>query len=263
MTDEVKAPATAGSSTGDEKRYTDPYGLYRQWFNVLEEAWEGVGGDSVNSAELTELWRRWFETTIGSQTGATNAANGFVYNLAPLWQDMAEDISEKMLSGEALPEDPLRFFLRWYSATNEKWSKTADELLKKDEVLESISRFFETYARSHGEIRRASEEGLKNLRIPTRSDIARVAKLVVAVENKVDRIEEAFEEFIYGQSEPAAAGDVENLEKRMDRLEGKMDRILAVLEKIEAGEDSNPSGTSQGPTTKTPDKTTTPTGGYT
>jgi hypothetical protein len=62
----------------------------------------------------------------------------------------------------------------------------------------------------------------------------------VLVENKVDRIEEAFEEFIHGDSEPATAGAVDNLEERMNRLEGKMDRILAALERIEAGGEQDP-----------------------
>lgn len=198
MTDEVKIHAAADSPT-DEKRYPDPHGLYRRWFDPSEDARDGADAGSVSADELTELWRRWFE-------GAEK--NGFAGSMAPLWKEMAEDLSAEMLSGETLPEDPLRFFLRWYDATSEKWSKIADELLKKDEVLESTSRFLETHARSHGEFRRVSEEGLKNLQIPTRSDVARVARLVVGVENKVDRLEE-----------------------RMDRLEGKVDRLLAALEK--------------------------------
>jgi hypothetical protein len=169
--------------------------------------------------------------------------------MASLWEEMAEDISQKMLSEEALPEDPLRFFLQWYNDTNERWSKTADELLRKGEVLESASHFFETHARSYGKLRRTGEEGLNNLQISTRSDVARVGRLVVVVENKVDRMEEAFEEFIHGDSEPATAGAVGSLEERMDRLEGKMDRILDALEKMEAGSDPDPPENPRGSST--------------
>jgi polyhydroxyalkanoic acid synthase PhaR subunit len=112
-------------------------------------------------------------------------------------------------------------------------------LLRREEFLESMGRFFETYARSEAELRHASEEGLKNRGVPTRSDVARVAKLVVVVENKVDRIEEALEELAYGDSGPATAGAaVNSLEERMDRLEGKMDRILATLGKL-VGDDED------------------------
>ncbi len=237
MTDEVRVHPAADRPANDEKRYPDPYDLYRLWFGTAED---GSDEDSVSFAELRELWKRWFEAT----TGAAEIENGFVSIMAPLWSEMAQDISARMLSREDLPEDPIKFFLRWYGATSEKWSKTADDLLKKDEVLEAMSRFFETYARSHGQLRHASEEGLKNLRLPARSDVARVARLVRTVEDKVDRIEEAFEEFIYGDAEPATAGAVGGLEERMDRLEGKMDRILAALKELGAG------GTSRGTTTK-------------
>jgi polyhydroxyalkanoic acid synthase PhaR subunit len=231
VADKIKTREAAGTTT-DEKRYPDPYGLYRRWFSTSVDIRNGAGEDTISATELVELWRRWFEAKAGPQRRVVGAEDDFLESMAPLWKEMAEDISAKMLSGETLPEDPLRFFLQWYNETSEKWSKAADKLLRKDETLESMSLFFEAYVRSHGEILRGSEERSKNLRIPTSSDVARVAKLVVVVENKVDRIEEAFEEFIYGDSELATAGSVDGLSKRMDQLESKMDRILAALEKL-------------------------------
>lgn len=249
MTDKVKSRAAAGSQDG-EKRRPDPYGLYQQWFDVLKNNREGA--DQVSSTELGELWRRWFEATVSSQAGSKETGNGFPDAMTSLWTEMAEDISAKMLSEETLPEDPLRFFLRWYKDTEEKWSEAADELLRKSEILEQAGHSIEVYARSYRELRRASVEGSKNLQVPTRSDITGVAKLVVGVENKVDRIEEALEEFIHGDSELATAGAVAEtvggLEERMNQLESKMDRILAALEKV--GADENPgSDPSTGPAT--------------
>jgi polyhydroxyalkanoic acid synthase PhaR subunit len=232
VTDKAKTQE-AGRSPTDEKRYQDPYGLYRRWFNASEDVGNEANEGTVSPEELAKLWKRWFEAVAEPQRGVAEAKDGLLESLTPLWTEMAEDISAEMLSEEALPEDPLRFFLRWYNDTNERWSKAADELLREDETVESIGRSFEAYARSYKQFSRVAEEGLKNLRVPTRSDVARVAKLVVVVENKVDRIEEAFEEFIYGGSRPATAGAVGNLEERMDRLEDKMDRILAALENLE------------------------------
>lgn len=212
MTDEAKDRPNASSPAGEEQ-HPDPYGLYRRWFDISEEARNAANEGTVNRAEIRDLWRRWFETTISPLNGAAEAKSGFPDSVASLWTEMAEDVSAKMLSEESLPEDPLRFFLQWYNDTEERWSEAADELLRNDEVLEESVRGLETSARSYQELRHASEEGLKNLQVPTRSDVARVAKLVVGVEDKVDRIEEAFEEFIYGDSEPATAGSVGSLER--------------------------------------------------
>jgi polyhydroxyalkanoic acid synthase PhaR subunit len=224
---------TADSTIG-EKLYSDPYGLYRRWLGASEDVRDEANEGEVSSTELGELWRRWFEATAGPRSEALEPENGFMDEMAPLWKEMADDVSAKMLSGDSLPEDPVRFFVQWYNETEERWSETADELLRRDEILESMSRFFETYARSEAELRHASEEGLKNRRVPTRSDVARVAKLVVVVENKVDRIEEALEELAHDDSGAA----VNSLEERMDRLEGKMDRILAALGKL-VGDDED------------------------
>ena len=232
MADEENKRAAAESVTG-EKRYPDPYGLYRRWLGVSEDVRDEAYEGEVSSTELAELWRRWFETANGLRNGTSEAENGFTNSMAPLWKEMADDISAKMLSGESLPEEPVKFFLRWYNETEERWSETADRLIRRDEVLESMGRFFETYARSEAESRQASEEGLKNRGVPTRSDVTRVAKLVVVVENKVDRIEEALEDLVRGDSGSATAGAAVNgLEERMDRLEGKMDRILTALERL-------------------------------
>lgn len=246
MTDADKARAVA-RPVAEEERYPDPYGLYRRWFGVSEDVREGANESEVNSAELGEMWRRWFESTVGGPSGDSGAEKDLLGTLEPLWAEMAEDVSARMRSGETLPEDPIRFFLQWYNDTSEKWSKAADELLRKDEILKSTRHFVETYARSQRELYRTSEEGLKTFHIPTRSDVTRVARLIVVVENKVDRVEEALEEFIYGDAEPATAEAVGSLEERMNRLEGKMDRILATLERMEAtGIDQAPPRTTRG-----------------
>ena len=238
MADEENKRTAAESVTG-EKRYPDPYGLYRRWLGVSEDVRDEAYEGEVSSSELAELWRRWFETTNELRNGTSEAENGFANSMAPLWKEMADDISAKMLSGESLPEEPVKFFLRWYNETEERWSETADRLIRRDEVLESTGRFFETYARSEAESRQASEERVKNRGVPTRSDVTRVAKLVVVVENKVDRIEEALEDLVQGDSGSATAGAAVNgLEERMDRLEGKMDRILTALERL-GGDDQD------------------------
>ena len=218
----------AGESPVEREKHADPYGLYRRWF----EAWGGAPREDdgpMGADEIEELWRRWFAGTAkGLQGGAGNGPAG---SLGPLWDQMAESMRKEATSGGELPKDPVEFFLRWYGETNERWTEVADGLLKNEEVVESNARLQENFARSYRQLKHASEEGLRSLQIPSRSDVARVAKLVVGVENKVDRLEEAFGEFVYGGSEPATAESVRGLQERMDGLESKLDRVLAALEK--------------------------------
>ncbi len=160
----------------------------------------------------TELWKQWYETSSSQ------------------WLEMMEEARAKMLAGESLPADPFTFFKQWYEATSETWSKVVGDVIGTEKFVEATSRFLESYTSFARTLRRTNEEYFRNLQLPTRSDIARVAELVVALEEKVDRIEDAFEEFQEGP-QVAISEVVEGLSKRLDRVESKLDKVLATLEK--------------------------------
>jgi pyruvate/2-oxoglutarate dehydrogenase complex dihydrolipoamide acyltransferase (E2) component len=62
---------------------------------------------------------------------------------------------------------------------------------------------------------------LRNLQLPVREDVTRVAALVVALDEKVDKLEEAFEDFEDGFVEPATAESMAALEERLaERIAG-------------------------------------------
>ena len=47
---------TAGDSATGEKRYPDPYGLYRRWLGASKDVWDEANEGEVSSTELAELW---------------------------------------------------------------------------------------------------------------------------------------------------------------------------------------------------------------
>lgn len=233
MADEFGGHGREGSHPGEGGRYADPYGLYRRWFETRGGEAGSSTGSSVGADEIEEMWRHWFRETARGFRRTSPFGGGSAESLGPLWDRMARSMRDEVVSLGGLPEDPVEFFLRWYEATSKEWAEAAEKLLGEDEFLRSNARIGEDAARSYRELKRASEEGLKQLQVPSRSDLAGVAKLVVGVEDKLDRVADAFGEFVYGGSEPATAESVRGLEERMDRLEDKMDRILAALEKGE------------------------------
>ena len=252
----------------------DPYGLYRQWFNSLEDFQELLfdGGfrspaalrdgsgptlavnpsaaaqnraaaaqpavDAVKgqAVEAQNLWKQWFEATQDSWQKAAGLGQEAV-DLVPRWATMWDQIRNNLLSAEGYPTDPLQFATRWYNATSGPFSDFIGDLIEREEMLDTSSQLLQSYASFYKVFRRNSEEYLKSLQIPVRSDVTRVAGLVVALEDKVDRLEEAFEDFEYGYAEPATAesvGNVENrlanLESRLEGVEGKIDQLLTALE---------------------------------
>ena len=263
---------TLGTGQGNR---TDPYGLYRQWFNSMEDFQEllfdggfrspaaalrdGSGSTPVvnpaaaaqnpaaaaqpavdvvqgQAVEAQNLWKQWFAASRDSWQKATGLGREAV-DLLPRWVTMWDQIRNNFLSAEGYPTDPLQFATRWYNATSGPFSDFVGDLIEREEMLDTSSQFLQHYASFYKVFRRNSEEHLKRLQLPTRSDITRVAGLVVALEDKIDRLEEAFEDFEYGYAEPATAesvGNVENrlanLESRLEGVEGKIDQLLAALE---------------------------------
>ena len=216
--------------------YSDPFGLYRQWFEGAEIVRRQMTGDpaangteSAGKADPRELWRRWFDASVESWEKSAELG-GEMLNMTPRYFEMLEQARTNLMSAGSFPKDPLEFAVQWYNATSGPFSEFIQDVIEREEFLEPASEWLEHYASFYKLFARRSEEYLKSLQVPVRSDITRVAGLVVALEDKVDRLEEAFEEFEYGYAKPATAEELGELEKRFDRVEGKLDRLLAALE---------------------------------
>src|SRR5215208_3180890 len=216
--------------------YSDPFGLYRQWFEgaeIVRRQMTGApaanGTESAGQADPRELWRRWFDASVESWEKSAELG-GEMMNLTPRYFEMLEQARTNLMNVGSFPKDPLEFAVHWYNATSGPFSEFIQDVIEREEFLEPASEWLEHYASFYKLFARRSEEYLKSLQVPVRSDITRVAGLVVALEDKVDRLEEAFEEFEYGYAKPATAEELGELEKRFDRVEGKLDRLLAALE---------------------------------
>ena len=211
----------------------DPYGAYRRWFEGMREMQERMIGavpePVAGNPGANDLWQRWFELTTDSwQKSAEMGQNAM--EILPRWMQMLDEARTNLVAGGAPPSDPLQLAAQWYNATSGPFSDFVGDVIEREEFLEPSSRFLQSYASFYKVFKRNSEDYLKNLQLPVRSDISRIAGLVVNLEEKVDRIEEVLEDFEYGYAEPATSESVKELETRLGRVEGKLDRLLAALE---------------------------------
>jgi polyhydroxyalkanoic acid synthase PhaR subunit len=220
----------AGMPPGSGESYTDPYGLYGQWLGGMESLQrQMMDAHAAGDADPRELWRRWFDASVESWEKSAELG-GEMLNMTPRYFEMLEQARTNLMNAGSFPKDPLEFAVQWYNATSGPFSEFIQDVIEREEFLEPASEWLEHYASFYKLFARRSEEYLKSLQVPVRSDITRVAGLVVALEDKVDRLEEAFEEFEYGYAKPATAEELGELEKRFDRVEGKLDRLLAALD---------------------------------
>src|SRR5919107_1132155 len=218
---------------GGQDGQVDPYGMYRQWFDGMREMQERMIGavpePVAGNPGAQDIWQRWFEMTSDSwQRSAEMSQNAM--ELLPRWMQMLDEARTNLLAGGDPPNDPLQLAAQWYNATSGPYSDFVGDVIEREEFLEPSSQFLQSYASFYKVFKRNSEEYLKNLQLPVRSDITRIAGLVVNLEEKVDRIEEVLEDFEYGYAEPATTESIKRLETRLDRVEGKLDRLLIALE---------------------------------
>jgi polyhydroxyalkanoic acid synthase PhaR subunit len=218
---------------GAQGRQVDPYGAYRRWFEGVQEIQERMIGavpePVAGNPGANDLWRRWFELSLDSWKKSAEMGQNAM-EVLPRWMQMLDEARTNLLAGGAPPSDPLQLAAQWYNATSGPFSDFVGDVIEREEFLEPTSRFLQSYASFYKVFKRNSEDHLKNLQLPVRSDISRIAGLVVNLEEKVDRIEEVLEDFEYGYAEPATTESIERLETRLDRVEGKLDRLLAALE---------------------------------
>lgn len=237
--------------TGNGSKPADPLSLYEAWLKGVGDAQEQFARSARNPQEL---WKRWFETATEMWRKAAEVG-GDPLGLATQWAEMMEEARARLFAGAKLPVDPFTYFKEWYDATNETWSRLVGEVIGTERFMEISSEFLKSYTGFYGAMRRANEEYFRNLQLPTRSDIARVAGLVVNLEEKVDHIDGALEDFEDGAGsnlselpvvlQKLAAVEhleqrVESLEKRLDRVEGKLDAVLVALEKLAVAKPAAP-----------------------
>ena len=240
---------------GEKETYVDPYGVYQSRLQNMGEAREQMKANFFGMMDPKEAWQRWFDGMI-EEWRSTAQMGADPLGLTTHMLEMIEEARAKMQAEGNFPADPFTLFKQWYDATNEAWAKAIGEVIGTEKFMEGVSRFIESYTSFHRTFRRASEEYFRNLQLPTRSDVARVAELVIALEEKVERIEDAFEDFEDGyahlatsetvaglaeQLERVESKAVEGLAKRLDHVESKLDKVLATLKKIEAKEQAESS----------------------
>lgn len=247
---------------GGSESSVDPYGLYQQWVNgmqdtqkMMEDGAESIpqfggaasmgGMPNVDPAELRHNMQRWMDATADSYKRAMEAGRG-IMEITPEWMKVFEKSRQNFMQQEGIASDPVSFGVQWYNATSGPFAEFAEGALQRDDILGPASRFLESYSTFYNVFKQKAEENLGTLQMPSRSDVSRVASLVISLEDKVDRIEDAFEDFEYGYTEPASSESVEQLEGRMDRLEGKLDRLISAVEGMSSGGSSGSQTSSSG-----------------
>src|SRR5581483_1147002 len=218
---------------GSKPSQPDPLNMYHTWLKSVADAQEQFKN---HAGDPQELWKQWFETATEAWRKAAEVG-GDPLGLTTQWVEMMEESRARFLTGVRLPADPFTFFKQWYDATSETWSTVVGDIIGTEQFMKMSSEFLKSYISFYATMRRSNEEYFRNLQLPTRPDIARVAELVVNLEDKVDGLDSTLEDFEDSiESElghiPVALQKleaVERIEQRVEGLEKRLDRVESKL----------------------------------
>ena len=101
-------------------------------------------------------------------------------------------------SGEKLPPraggDPFELWRQVYEANERAWSAALERTLSTPAFAEAQGKLLETLLAAQKTARENVRTYLEMMNVPTREDISRVGELIVALEEKVDQLDDRLEQ---------------------------------------------------------------------
>jgi hypothetical protein len=165
--------------------------------------------DKSSFADPAAMWKQWQE-----------AWGTYYESSAKMWSNMLDESKQAATSGQFVPPDPFSFLQQWYDAASKSWAQAGGNAMSREQFMKAAGEFLEHYARFFSTLRHMNEEYLKNFQLPTRTDLSGIAELVVALEEKVDQVDDSVED------------ELAALHKRLEGIESKMDRLLDKLDQL-------------------------------
>jgi polyhydroxyalkanoic acid synthase PhaR subunit len=217
---------------GAKEGYADPYGLYRSWLKAVDDGQATQG--SLTALDAGETWKKWFEAT-GDIWRKSQELGTDPLGMTTRWIEIMEEARLKLLNGVSI--DPVASFKQWYDSSNEIWSKALEEIIGTEKFVEATNRYMESYTTFYKTFRRLNEDYFSHLQLTTRADLARVAEIIIALENKVDWIQDAFEDFQGQVPQIATLESIRALATHLESLEDKLQRLPEALQKIDTLDD--------------------------
>lgn len=202
------------------------------WMKTMNTVQERLINNAWGLLDPHEAWNLWLETTLNTWREVINMGYDPL-GLMASWVKMMEKLQERIQAGQPLAIGPFEMFEAWYDAMSIPWSRAVEENIASERFLAFAKPGLENYSHLIGTFRRASEAYFKTLQLPTHSDIARMAELIVGLEEKVDNIEETIEQAKEQQSKQDAAtmASIADVEQYLNQIQTRIENILTLLEK--------------------------------
>ena len=107
------------------------------------------------------------------------------------------------------PPDPFEVWRQIYETNERAWNAVLERTVNNPSFAESSGKILETFLAAQKTVRDNTRSYLEQINLPTREDIARLGELIVALEEKVDQVDDrlaTMEAILRAQMVPPSAG---------------------------------------------------------
>jgi polyhydroxyalkanoic acid synthase PhaR subunit len=88
------------------------------------------------------------------------------------------------------PSDPFELWRQIYETNERAWNAVLERTVNNPAFAESSGKILETFLSAQKTVRDNMRSYLEQINLPTREDIARLGELIVALEEKVDQLDD-------------------------------------------------------------------------
>jgi polyhydroxyalkanoic acid synthase PhaR subunit len=88
------------------------------------------------------------------------------------------------------PVDPFELWRQIYETNERAWNSVLERTVNNPAFAESSGKILETFLAAQKTVRDNMRSYLEQINLPTREDIARLGELIVALEEKVDQLDD-------------------------------------------------------------------------
>ncbi|WP_052947637.1 hypothetical protein [Aneurinibacillus tyrosinisolvens] len=99
-----------------------------------------------------------------------------------------------MLSDQTF--DPVQMWKSWYDMMEKTWGKSMDDWVKTNEYSALMGEYQKWFFYSQDQYKKMADQVLYENNIPNKNEIARVAELVIQLEEKVEKLDERLDDDI-------------------------------------------------------------------
>lgn len=129
-------------------------------------------------------------------------------------------MTDKQQGAGTGPFDPFTAWQQWAKAGEEFWSRQFEAFVNTDRFATMLGQYLDGYLTSHEGMRRAVEQYLSTMNVPTRADLTRIAELIVGVDAKLDDLVAELE-----ARDPASPPQDDGVADRLAALAAAVERV--------------------------------------